>query len=148
MLSPRTLPALLAILGSMLMAPLVCHAADRCLDTADELLFKVKSWPELRTWFESYASCDDGSLAEGVSDYVAISLACHWQDLPELRRQIKRNPRFEAFVIQHIDATDDSDDLKALLENATKRCPTHSAALCASLVKAAREALAAIAEIQ
>jgi hypothetical protein len=117
------------------------------MDTADHLLFKVKSWSGLRKWFESYVDCDDGYLAEGVSDYVAVSLAQCWQGLPELERQVKSNPRFEAFVLQHIDATADSDDLEAIVEHATKRCPNHSIALCSSIISAARKALEEIHDV-
>lgn len=130
---------LLAFLGS---APHTCSAADRCMDTADKLLFKVKSWSGLRKWFESYAPpCDDGYLAEGVSDYVVVSLAQHWDGLPELKHQIKSNSQFEAFVLRHIDATTDDNDLRKVVENATRRCPRHSTALCSSIISAAQEAL-------
>jgi hypothetical protein len=129
----------LAFLGS---APHPCSAADRCSGIADERFFsKVKSWSGLRKWFESYADCDDGGLAEGISDYAVVSLAQHWRDLPELKRQIEKNSRFEAFVLRHIDATTDSDDLKKVVENATQRCPEHSTALCSSIAGAARAAL-------
>jgi hypothetical protein len=137
----RALAVLLAILVSLAMAPHTGSAADRCMNTADKLLFKAKSWSDLRKWFDIYADCDDGDLAEGVSNYVAVSLAQHWRDLPKLERQIEKNSRFEAFVIRHIDSTDDLDDLAGIVDNATKRCPSHSTALCASLANAARKAL-------
>lgn len=140
MRSLRTL-SFLALLALIFSAPHPCRAANRCQDTADELLFKVKSWSGLHQWFESYADCDDGYLAEGVSDYVVVSLAHRWHDLAKLRRQIERDPRFEAFVLQHVDPTTDSDDLQAIVENATKRCPSHSATFCTSLAGAARKAL-------
>jgi hypothetical protein len=138
--SLRTMAVLFAILLPWL-APPTCSAADRCMDTADKVFFKVKSWSGLRKWFESYVDCDDGSLAEGVSDYVVVSLAQHWPDLPKLERQIEKNSRFEAFVLRHIDATTDLDDLAAIGRNATERCPSRSTTLCASLANAAREAL-------
>jgi hypothetical protein len=140
MLSLRTILGPIAILACLFMAP-PTHAADRCMDTADELFFKVKSWSGLRKWFEVYEDCDDGYLAEGVSDYVVVSLAQRWRDLPKLRREMERNPRFEAFVLRHIDATTDSGDLEAIIENATQRCPSRSVALCASMIKGAQEAL-------
>lgn len=139
--SLRIISFLLPILAFLYSAPQICRAEDRCMDTADEALFKVKLWSELREWFESYADCDDGYLAEGVSDYVVVSLAQNWQNLPELKRQIESNSRFEAFVLQHIDATADDNDLKKVVENATSRCPKHSTALCSSIIGAAREAL-------
>jgi hypothetical protein len=139
--SLRTLFFLLPILAFLGPAPHPCNAADRCTGIADERLFKVKSWSGLRKWFESYADCDDGSLAEGIDDYVVVSLAQHWRDLPELKRQIEKSPRFGTFVIRHIGGTADSDDLEKVVENAAQRCPEHSAALCSSIASAARAAL-------
>lgn len=141
------LRALFVLLPLLVVLNPALHAdgtADRCMDTADRRLSKVKSWSGLRRWFERYPDCDDGYLAEGVSEYVVVSLARRWQDLPRLQRQMKRNSRFEAFVLRHIDATTDTGDLEAVVENATQRCPKHSAPLCSSIASAAREALAEI----
>jgi len=142
--SLRILFVLLPVLAFLGSAPHPCRAADRCTGIADERLFKVKSWSGLRKWFESYADCDDGGLAEGVSDYVVVSLAQHWRDLPELKRQVEKSPQFRAFVIRHIDATTAGDDLKKVVENATQRCPEHSMALCSAIAGAARAALAEV----
>jgi hypothetical protein len=141
MRSLRLLFFLLPILAFLGPATHPCSAADRCTGIADERLFKVKSWSGLRKWFESYADCDDGSLAEGVDDYVVVSLARHWRDLPELKRQMEKSPQFGTFVIRHIGGTAGSDDLEKVVENATQRCPEHSAALCSSIASAARAAL-------
>ena len=139
--SLRILFVLLPVLAFLGSVPHPCRAADRCTGIADERLFKVKSWSGLRKWFESYADCDDGYLADGVSDYVVVSLAQRWRDLPELKRQIQSNSQFGAFVLRHVDETADGDDLKVVVENATKRCPEHSTALCSSIASAARAAL-------
>lgn len=139
--SLRTLSGPFLLLAFLCSAPPTCSASDRCMNTADELLFKVKSWSDLREWFENYTDCDDGYLAEGVSDYVVVSLAQRWQDFPELKHQIGRNSRFKDFVLRHIDATTDSNDLQKVVENATRRCPEHSTALCSSIVGIAQEAL-------
>jgi hypothetical protein len=132
---------LLAIIALALLPARAVRAEERCNDTADRLLFKAKSWADLRRWSTSYADCDDGGLAEGVSDDVAIYLARKWRDLPKLEHEIKREPRFREFVLRHIDATAHTDDLEAVKENATQRCPARSSALCAAIASAAQNAL-------
>jgi len=131
---------LLSLLFCLIPGTPAARAENRC-DAADRELFsKVPSWSELREWHAKYPDCDDGALSEGVSDDVVISLAKKWQDLPKLESQIKRHPDFKDFVLGHIDATTDWDDLQAVLDNATQRCPKRSSALCASIAEAARKA--------
>ena len=79
------------LLVCLLLSPAISRAEDRCSDTADKALFKTSSWSDLRKWFERYPDCDDGYLAEGVSDITVSWLARHWNDLPRLERQIRRN---------------------------------------------------------
>jgi hypothetical protein len=132
---------LLAMLSLALLPARVLRAEERCSDTADRILFKGKSWADLRRWFTRYADCDDGDLAEGVSDDVAIYLARKWRDLPKLEHEIKREPRFREFVLRHIDSTADTDDLEAAKKNATQKCPARSSDLCAAIAGAAQSAL-------
>jgi len=133
---------LLSLLVCLLPVTPAARAENRC-DAADRELFaKAPSWSELREWHAKYPDCDDGALSEGVSDDVVISLARKWQDLRKLESQIKSHPDFKDFVLGHIDPTTDEDDLQAVLDNATQRCPKRSSALCAAIAEAARKALA------
>jgi len=118
-------------------------AGDRCEGADRQFFSRVKSWAQLHAWFAAYApDCDDGGLAEGVSDFVVVSLAKRWTSLPELERRIARDSRFRAFVLDHIDETTDSGDLGTIVANATSRCPPRSSSLCTAIAGAAREALA------
>jgi hypothetical protein len=132
---------LLAVVVPLLLSARWAGAADRCNVTADTLLFKVKSWADLHRWFRDYADCDDGNLADDVSEYVTSSLAKDWKDFPRLEQEIKHEPRFKEFVLHHIDTTTDTDDLEAVRRNATERCPAGSADLCASIAGAAQSTL-------
>lgn len=131
---------LLAMLVLTLL-PVGAGAEERCNDTADRLLFKTRSWADLRKWFTSYADCDDGGLAEGLDDIVAVFLASEWRNLPKLEREIQKEPRFREFVLRHVNATANSDDLEAARKNATQRCPARSSALCAAIASKAQSAL-------
>lgn len=117
------------------------HAGDQCECAANEALTTARTWFDLRMWFEQFPKCDDGYLAEGVSEYVTSSLANRWSELPKLASQIKKNPPFQHFVFVHIDATADSDNLRLIVENATERCPRRAGSLCKAIANSARGAL-------
>ena len=142
--SLRLLLVLLAVLGvgSLLALPAAgAEARDRC-DRAEQALSKAKSWTELRQWSSEYGEdCDDGHLAERVSEIVSISLAERWQDLPKLERQIKKAPRFREFVLRHIDSTAAIGDLEEVVENARKWCPVGLDSLCGAIGGEAAKAL-------
>jgi hypothetical protein len=136
------------LLVSLLFPARWADAENRCKVTGETHLSKVKSWGDLHRWFKDYAGCDDGNLTDDVVEYVTSSLAKDWQDLPKLGQEIKREPRFKAFVLHHIDATVDTDDLEAVKRNADQRCPAGSEPLCASIASAAQSALAEIQRAQ
>jgi len=141
----RSLGMALAVAGlTLFVSPQVAFAADRCGDIADKALFRSKTWSDLRRWFEQFPDCDDGYISEGVSEYVTRFLAKRWSELPTLVREIKRNAQFERFVLDHIDATAAYDNLKAIVDSATKRCPSDTKSLCESIADSAREAVAEV----
>ena len=101
-----------------------------------------KTWNDLYRLFTTYAAgCDDGAYAEGYSDFVAQSLAKHWSRLDELASLTKRDPNFKDFLLRHIDATGDEKDIKMLLNNARKHCPSTQSTLCKEIEKAALSVL-------
>jgi hypothetical protein len=138
----------LIVLVSLLSSDGWVSAADRCNSTADNLLAKVKSWPDLHRWFKGYADCDDGDLTDDVVELVTSSLAKDWKDFPQLEQEIKREPGFKDFVLRHIDTTASIEDLKAVKRNADRRCPTGSAPLCTAVAAAAQIALDGIKPAQ
>jgi hypothetical protein len=132
---------LTVLLVTLLLPAQWVNAENRCNVNGEHLLSKVKSWADLHRWFKDYADCDDGNLVDDVAEYVTSSLARDWQDLSKLGQEIKREPRFKAFVLRHIDATVDTEDLEAVRKNADQRCPAGSEPLCASIASAAQSAL-------
>jgi hypothetical protein len=116
-------------------------ASDLCVTVADKAIEKTRSWHELRVWFQKYPQCDDGYIAEGVSDSIVHWLATRWDTFPALRLELRKRPVFQRFILRHIDSTTDSDELNAILRNAHKRCPCGAATLCRTFISAAADAL-------
>ena len=133
------IPAAAAAIALVLLAPIAradCNAADRAWDD-------VRTWYEVRLWFEKYApACDDGSIAEGLSDKIVVRLAWQWESVAQLRKELDGHRAFRKFVLRHIDSTTNYDDLRKLRDNAKHRCPDGEAALCKAIVVQTDRALA------
>lgn len=102
---------------------------------ADAGVDRLHSWDAFYKWFSVYRHCDDGGIAEGVSEAVARNLVDRWETLPRLAELARKTPEFRRFVFQHVDATLDSKDLDKIQSNAAKRCPTDLTAFCSELKK-------------
>jgi hypothetical protein len=98
----------------------------------------VDTWPDLYRSFVRFGHCDDGAIAEGFSDAVAKLLAEHWDQFNTLAPLAKAHPKFEDFIIRHLDATISEQNSKVIAENARLRCPQSSHKLCARIESAAR----------
>jgi hypothetical protein len=117
------------------------------VDCPDEAKFFEATNPARNTWkdlyrlFKTYRGCDDGVFAEGYSDFVAQSLAKHWDRFPELVSLVTNDSVFRDFILRHIDATADQDDITSLLKNVRAQCPSGSTSLCKEIEKAALSAI-------
>ncbi|MGA2391228.1 MAG: hypothetical protein ABSF97_19875 [Candidatus Sulfotelmatobacter sp.] len=103
--------------------------------------------PTLRTWdalyrsYKSYRNCDDGLIGENYSESVARILVDHWNTLSRLAFLARENPEFRRFVLKHVDASLDGDDIKKIRTKATTQCPKGLRVLCDDLRKQADTAL-------
>ena len=129
---------------------IVVHASagDLCYDNADPALSSLKTWNDLRLWYENYPGCDDGYFAEGLSDFVVVSLAKRWETLPSLQAEIMKNNGFKHFVLKYIDATMDENDLRMLVTNSKTKCLSNLRPLCKEIQKNVQKALKETKEIK
>jgi len=136
---------LVVILMWVFPASIACAQQHPCTDAeakrADTDLDTLGSWDALYRWYKLYRQCDDGGLAEGYSESVVRILADHWNTLPRLVTLSRRDPRFRRFVLGHVDATTNPDDLRKIRINASTQCPPRLGAICADLAKQADAAL-------
>ena len=100
-----------------------------------------RSWDALYKFYGLYRQCDDGAIAEGYSESVARILVDHWRTLPRLTRLARKDAEFWAFVLKHVDASLDMDDVNKIKTNAVTRCPKGLRATCNDLVKQANSVL-------
>jgi hypothetical protein len=97
-------------------------------------------WPEFRSLWKEYDGCDDGSIAEEFSSAATRLLKIEWA---EAQIALLHDGVFRAFVLRHVDATEDEADILAVRHNASKKCKTGNTQkrLCAQVVDACDKAL-------
>ena len=102
---------------------------------ADDAVDRVKTWPTLYAFYKTYRICDDGGVAEGVSDAVDQLLTKKWSTLAEAQATLRSDKGFADFVVMHIDETWNWDDSKPVRDNALHRCPQGLSGFCKAVVK-------------
>ena len=124
-------------------------------DCPDYELFSEEINPTKNAWghlYEIYKrsapGCDDGAYAEGFSDFVVQSLAKHWNRFDELVSLIQKDPSFQIFVLKHIDATTDLNDLNTISKNVHERCPKTAIQLCKEIDEKANAAFSEACEVE
>jgi len=101
----------------------------------------LHSWDALYKSYKSSRLCDDGAIGEGYSESVARILSDHWNTLPRLSQLAGKDADFRAFVIRHLDATLNMDDVEKIKKSANAQCPRGLRTLCDDLAKQADSAL-------
>lgn len=88
-----------------------------------------------------YGHCDDGAIAEGFSEAVARLLVDRWPTLPALAKLAARDPALTQFVLRHVDATLDTNDVEMIGKLARTKCSQATVPLCRELAAAAARIL-------
>lgn len=120
-------------------------AMRACTDTEaraalDEAVL-LRTWATFYRSYKSYGQCDDGGIGEGYSESVARILVDQWNSLPELAHLAGADEAFRSFVIKHVDATLNVDDIEKIKKNAETQCPVALRNLCSQLAQQANAAL-------
>ena len=95
----------------------------------------LKNWKAVYGFYKRFLRCDDGGVAEGVSDAIAKLLANHWEHFSDFAKLASTDKGFEQFVVRHVDETIDSvHDAPKISENARLHCPSNSVQLCKIII--------------
>ncbi len=111
-------------------------------DAVDSMLCERWGWQDLHRVFPVLRTEDDGFTAEVISEFVVSTLAGHWESLPQLSGIVQADPAFGSWVLSHIDATTDCNDLAQIIHNAQAGGPPRHVGLRRRILAAARQALA------
>lgn len=109
--------------------------------SAFDAVDKLGNWEAVGKFYKAYLPCDDGGIAEGVSDAITKLLANKWSGFWLMQANAKDDQQFQKFVLKHIDATVAVETLQAINRNARQRCPKGSSAICKKIAAAALSAI-------
>ncbi len=108
---------------------------------AEDSVGMLSGWDDFYQSFKRFRHCDDGAIAEGYTDSVVRLLSSHWNQLQKLSDLSSSDSKFLDFVLRHINATADQDELKKVLINAQTHCPKSAGTLCSMIEKAVEKAM-------
>ena len=136
---------LLCLIFTAFLSLNIAHGNNACsqkdADMAENMVDTLDTWVKIDTFFKNFKQCDDGSIAEGLSEAVARLLADHWNTLPDLSRLIKHDPPLKLFITVHIDTTINDIDLKKIRDSSSTACPNNLTLLCSDLNNAATRSI-------
>ncbi|WP_414499585.1 hypothetical protein [Zymobacter sp. IVIA_12111.31 C1] len=120
------------------------ECAHSLYEKADNDAVRFENWRQVYDYEEKYNGCIGSDTSEILSESIVRILAEKWEQLPDLKKLIKKNKKFEEFVFSSIDSTVSGDDLLKINDLAKKQCPKNSQTLCS---KIGRKALRAYKEM-
>ena len=141
----NTLPAaiFIACIAGIPSAAASANPQGNCGKAEKQLLagHEPKDWDSLHRLFKKFGACDDGAAGEAFSEDVARLFTKQWTHLDRLSRLAASDKTFEEFVLRHIDATLDENDLLSIFDNAKSQCPAGQQRICGLVLARAQESL-------
>jgi hypothetical protein len=106
---------------------------------AESKIYALNSWQSIYNFYKTYGLCDDGGVAEGISDRTVHLLVTQWETLTQVRQLIAQDPKFEMFFLKHINASADTLELDRIVLIASQQCLPQDLPLCKKIAEAASE---------
>jgi hypothetical protein len=123
----------------------ICNAAQDCSDidaqAAGSAKGSMKTWSDIYSGFQHYGHCDDGGIAEGFSEAVVHLMASQWDSLPQAATLAKKDPSFRVFLLIHIDATADTNELRKIEKFSQFQCAAQLREFCTAIQASAKQAV-------
>ncbi len=104
-------------------------------------------WDSLYRQFKQFGACDDGAIGEEFSEEVAQLFSTQWAHLEKLSRLAAADKTFERFVLRHIDATLDENELLVIVDNSKLHCRAGDRRICGLVHARAQESLDALRNV-
>lgn len=117
----------------------ICTIAED--SRADDAISRIKDWDSLYNVYSQFKNCDNGGTAELFDDAVIKILANNWSTTQRLVTLMSSDKDFGKFVISHISATGDLNELKRIQINAKSNCIPGSKSTCVLIESKAASAI-------
>lgn len=126
-----TLISLVLVFGLSVAGQRHCSRSDAM--NADDSVTSLKSWADVYAAYRKYGHCDDGAISEGYTDSMVHLLSSEWTSTPELLTLAAKDRKFRSFVLNHIDASASTDELRKISTLTASQCPKGGTDLCHAL---------------
>ena len=114
-----------------------CSRADA--QAAGAITATLSSWQSIYAAYDRYGPCDDGAIAEGFTDSVVHLLATNWASLSDAQNLIAKSPSFQSFIVGHVNASADLDEIGQVSSLALTQCPLSATSFCKQILGAAND---------
>ena len=132
--------SMICLLFLLVASPAQAHQCSRAdAQAAEAISGSLSSWQSIYAAYERYGLCDDGAIAEGFTNSVVHLLATNWVSLSDAQRLIAKSPSFRSFVVNHVNASADSDEIAKISALASTQCPLSASSFCQEILGAANE---------
>ena len=111
------------------------HIRDLC-DAAENHIGPVKTWRDLYAYSKTYSGCDNGAIAEGISDKVEQLMTHDWASISSVTAKLRSDKAFRTLLLNHIDETWSNEDIETARQNAASHCPQGLNDFCKAVVSA------------
>jgi hypothetical protein len=91
-----------------------------------------ENWEMLYHSYLKFGHCDNGGIAELYSDSVVKLLTINWPTITKLKKI--KNPKFEKFVLSHIDILMSAEQSMEINKNAQYQCPPGCENICKKII--------------
>ncbi|MCQ8279714.1 hypothetical protein NFI95_14815 [Acetobacteraceae bacterium KSS8] len=115
--------------------------SDRRAQLAATAAETLPNWSAVTRYWKHFRSCEGDALHQTVSGAIGALLVVHWNQLPALAAEVRRQPKLRGFVLAHIDDTLDRDQVTRIRQEAGASCPRGARSLCADIRQAATRTL-------
>lgn len=105
----------------------------------------LNSWTNAHLAYTQYAKCNNGIFGEGFSEAAIRLFVNDWPELNHFMEIANKDKAFKKYVIEHINATLNQEDLEQVKDLASNKCPKTVELFCKEVVI---ESGKAISEIQ
>lgn len=127
-----------ALLSGEVEAAPVCSAEETV--NARTAARAARDWDALYEAFHRFGHCTAAIDSEAFSQSIGHLLAAGWSELHELEYLAEANHAFREFVVEHIDATISTPDLRRIVDH-VETCPGHARPICREIAARSRSAL-------
>ena len=134
----RAVFVLAMVCGSVQAASPACSAEEA--NNGRVAAIEARDWEAVYDVFHRFGHCTAVPVSEAFSQSIGRLLASRWSELHDLEHFAEANRGFREFVVEHIDVTISTADLRRIVDH-VETCPGYARPICREIAARSRHAL-------